>query len=192
MKVIVGLGNPGAKYELSRHNAGFWVLDNYADKHRVSIDKAKFNALIGEFNHSGEKIILVKPMTYMNESGVSVSEILNFYKLDLSDLIVVVDDIEIELGTLRIRKKGGKGTHNGLKSIYNHLKSNDYTKVKLGVGKFMRDCDLADFVLARPPKKDSEIIDMLVNKAVDSLDAILDIGIDNAMNNYNGKIEIDG
>lgn len=191
MKLVVGLGNPGAKYEQTRHNAGFWVIDNYADKHGVSIDKPKFNALLGEFQLAGEKIILAKPMTYMNDSGVAVSQILNFYKMTLDDLIVVVDDIEIELGTLRIRKKGGKGTHNGLKSIFNHLKNDDYVKIKLGVGKFMRDRDLANFVLDRPSKSDMEIINILIDRAVLSIDEIFNNSVDNAMNKYNGKVSLD-
>lgn len=192
MKLVVGLGNPGAKYEQTRHNAGFWVIDNYADKHNVSIDKPKFNALLGEFQLAGEKIILAKPMTYMNDSGLAVSQILNFYKMSLDELIVVVDDIEIELGTLRIRKKGGKGTHNGLKSIFNHLKNDDYVKIKLGVGKFMRDRNLADFVLDRPSKSDMEIINILIDKAVLSIDEIFNNSVDNAMNKYNGKVSLDG
>lgn len=192
MKLVVGLGNPGLKYEQTRHNAGFWVIDNYADKHGVSIDKPKFNALIGEFQMGGEKILLAKPMTYMNDSGVAVSQILNFYKMSLDDLIVVVDDIEIELGTLRIRKKGGKGTHNGLKSIFNHLKNDDYVKIKLGVGKFMRDRDLASFVLDRPSKSDMEIINVLIDRAVLSIDEIFKDSVDNAMNKFNGKVSIDG
>lgn len=192
MKLVVGLGNPGLKYEQTRHNAGFWVIDNYADKHGVSIDKPKFNALIGEFQMGGEKILLAKPMTYMNDSGIAVSQILNFYKMSIDDLIVVVDDIEIELGTLRIRKKGGKGTHNGLKSIFNHLKNDDYVKIKLGVGKFMRDRDLASFVLDRPSKSDMEIINILIDRAVLSIDEIFNDSVDNAMNKYNGKVSLNG
>lgn len=188
MKVIVGLGNPGSKYEATRHNAGFWVLDNLADDQGVKIDRAKFNALIGEWNYKEEKILLVKPMTFMNNSGTTVQQIMSFYKLSPENFIVVVDDIEIELGMLRIRKKGGKGTHNGLKSIYNCIKTDDYIKIKLGVGKFMRDRDLADFVLSSPPNSDMEIINILVERAKDSILSILDDGVDNAMNKFNGRI----
>lgn len=188
MKIIIGLGNPGRQYEDTRHNAGFMVLDKFADKHGVDISKARFNALLGEAFVNGEKVILVKPMTYMNNSGQAVGEVLNFYKPDLEDIIVVVDDIEIELGMLRIRAKNGKGTHNGLKSIYAHLKTDDYAKMKLGVGKFKRDMDLADFVLARPSKEDDEIIDDLIDRAVEALDEFTASPIDIVMNKFNGSV----
>lgn len=188
MKIIIGLGNPGRQYEDTRHNAGFMVVDKFADKHGVDISKARFNALLGEVFVNGEKVILVKPMTYMNNSGQAVGEVLNFYKPDLEDIIVVVDDIEIELGMLRIRAKNGKGTHNGLKSIFAHLKTDDYAKMKLGVGKFKRDMDLADFVLARPSKEDDEIIDDLIDRAVDALDEFTASPIDIVMNKFNGSV----
>lgn len=188
MKIIIGLGNPGRQYEDTRHNAGFMVVDKFADKHGVDISKARFNALLGEVFVNGEKIVLVKPMTYMNNSGQAVGEVLNFYKPDLEDIIVVVDDIEIELGMLRIRAKNGKGTHNGLKSIFAYLKTDDYAKMKLGVGKFKRDMDLADFVLARPSKEDDEIIDDLIDRAVDALDEFTASPIDIVMNKFNGSV----
>lgn len=188
MKIIIGLGNPGRQYEDTRHNAGFMVVDKFADKHGVDISKARFNALLGEVFVNGEKIVLVKPITYMNNSGQAVGEVLNFYKPDLEDIIVVVDDIEIELGMLRIRAKNGKGTHNGLKSIFAHLKTDDYAKMKLGVGKFKRDMDLADFVLARPSKEDDEIIDDLIDRAVDALDEFTASPIDIVMNKFNGSV----
>lgn len=188
MKIIIGLGNPGRQYEDTRHNAGFMVLDKFADKHGVDISKARFNALLGEVFVNGEKVVLVKPMTYMNNSGQAVGEVLNFYKPDLEDIIVAVDDIEIELGMLRIRAKNGKGTHNGLKSIYAHLKTDDYAKMKLGVGKFKRDMDLADFVLARPSKEDDEIIDDLIDRAVEALDEFTASPIDIVMNKFNGSV----
>lgn len=188
MKIIIGLGNPGRQYEDTRHNAGFMVVDKFADKHGVDISKARFNALLGEVFVNGEKVVLVKPMTYMNNSGQAVGEVLNFYKPDLEDIIVVVDDIEIELGMLRIRAKNGKGTHNGLKSIFAHLKTDDYAKMKLGVGKFKRDMDLADFVLARPSKEDDEIIDDLIDRAVEALDEFTASPIDIVMNKFNGSV----
>ena len=188
MKIIIGLGNPGRQYEDTRHNAGFMVVDKFADKHGVDISKARFNALLGEVFVNGEKVVLVKPMTYMNNSGQAVGEVLNFYKPDLEDIIVVVDDIEIELGMLRIRAKNGKGTHNGLKSIFAHLKTDDYAKMKLGVGKFKRDMDLADFVLARPSKEDDEVIDDLIDRAVDALDEFTASPIDIVMNKFNGSV----
>ncbi|MDD7762053.1 MAG: aminoacyl-tRNA hydrolase [Firmicutes bacterium] len=188
MKIFFGLGNPGIKYATTRHNAGFMVLDKFAHINNIDINKQKFNSLIAESNLKGEKIVLVKPMTFMNNSGQAVSEVLNFYKPKLEDIIVVVDDIEIELGMLRIRAKNGKGTHNGLRSIYQHLKTDDYPKMKLGVGRFMRDKNLADFVLERPNKEDDAIIDDLIDKACEALDLFIDKPIDFVMNRFNGSV----
>lgn len=188
MKIIFGLGNPGKKYEDTRHNAGFMVLDKFAYTHNIDINKAKFNSLLAETNIKGEKTILVKPMTFMNNSGQAVSEVLNFYKPELEDIIVVVDDIEIDLGMLRIRAKNGKGTHNGLKSIFSHLKTDDYAKMKIGVGKFKRDMDLADYVLARPSKDEDAIIDDLIDRAVDALNSFVTDDIEIVMNKYNGSV----
>ncbi|MDO5716487.1 MAG: aminoacyl-tRNA hydrolase [Tissierellia bacterium] len=189
MKIIVGLGNPGSKYAPTRHNIGFMVLDKWAHLHGIDIHKAQFQSLVGELRLGTEKIILVKPMTFMNLSGVAVREVMDFYKLPLEDLMVVVDDVEIELGMLRIRKNANKGTHNGLRSIFQHLHTDDYPKMKLGVGKFMRDRDLADFVLSRPSKEEDPIIDDLIDRAIAALEVYCTEGIDLAMNKYNGKPE---
>lgn len=186
MKIIIGLGNPGIKYENTRHNAGFWVLDYYAHINGVDINKAKFNSLIGEFYKNGEKIILVKPMTFMNNSGLAVREVIDYFKPNLEDVLVVVDDIEINLGYLRIRKTANKGTHNGLRSIFSHIHTDDYAKMKVGVGKYKRDIDLAQFVLQNPTKEENAVIDDTIERASKALDVFIEKGIDFAMNNYNG------
>ena len=134
MYVIAGLGNPGKKYENTRHNMGFITIDQLAEKHNIKVDKLKFKALVGEGRIAGQKVMLVKPQTYMNLSGESIREVMNFYKLEPENLIVIYDDIDIEAGTLRIRKFGSAGTHNGMKSVVYQLQSDRFPRIRLGIG----------------------------------------------------------
>ena len=129
MYVIAGLGNPGKKYENTRHNMGFITIDQLAEKHNIKTDKLKFKALVGEGRIAGQKVLLVKPQTYMNLSGESIREVMNFYKLEPENLIVIYDDIDIEAGTLRIRKFGSAGTHNGMKSVVYQLQSDRFPRI---------------------------------------------------------------
>lgn len=155
MKVIVGLGNPDKKYEHTRHNIGFDTIDALADKLDIKINNKKFNGLIGEGRMGIEKILLVKPMTYMNNSGECVGPLLNFYKLDPDeDLIVVFDDISLEPGNIRIRAKGSAGGHNGIKSIIAHTGTEGFSRVKVGVGAKPAGMDLAAHVLGRMTEDD--------------------------------------
>ena len=146
MKVIVGLGNPGKKYDNTRHNIGFEALDYIADKEGISINTGKHKALIGTGYMGGEKVLLVKPQTFMNLSGESLRPIMDFYKLEPEDFIIIHDDIDLDVGRLRIRRKGSAGGHNGLKSIISHLGSMDFPRVKIGVGEKPKGYDLADYV----------------------------------------------
>ena len=134
MKIIAGLGNPGREYESTKHNVGFMTLDLLADKLGISISKEKFKALIGEGRIGTEKIILVKPQTYMNLSGESIREVVGFYKIDIEDLIVIYDDIDIPAGTLRIRSKGSAGTHNGMRSVVYQLQEDGFPRIRVGIG----------------------------------------------------------
>ena len=134
MFVVAGLGNPGRKYEKTRHNMGFWAVDRLAEKNDIKIKKIKHKALIGDGIISGEKVLLVKPQTYMNLSGESLREIVDYYNVDLSRLLVIYDDFDIEAGSLRIRKKGSAGSHNGMKSIINQLGSQDFPRIRVGIG----------------------------------------------------------
>ncbi|PLX33823.1 MAG: aminoacyl-tRNA hydrolase, partial [Clostridiales bacterium] len=134
MHIIVGLGNPGKKYAGTRHNAGFEVLDHFAEKHGIKINKIKFKGLLGEATLKGEKVLLLKPQTFMNLSGRSVREIAEFYKIEIDRLIVVYDDIDTPLGKIRIRKKGSAGTHNGMKDIIYNLITDEFPRIRIGIG----------------------------------------------------------
>ena len=187
MYIIVGLGNPGKKYEHTRHNAGFDVLDILAEEYDIKIDKIKHKALIGEGRIGSEKVVLVKPQTYMNLSGESVQSVFQFYKVDMDHLILVYDDIDLDIGKLRIRKKGSAGSHNGMKSIIKCLGSQDFPRIRVGVSKPEPNRDLADFVLSRVPKDQADDMRSGLEKAVKTVEEIIRTDIDMAMNKYNGK-----
>lgn len=186
MYIIVGLGNPGKKYEHTRHNAGFDVLDILAEEYDIKIDKIKHKALIGEGRIGSEKVVLVKPQTYMNLSGESVQSVFQFYKVDMDHLIVVYDDIDLDIGKLRIRKKGSAGSHNGMKSIIKCLGSQDFPRIRVGISKPEPNRDLADFVLSRVPKAQADDMRSGLEKAVKTVEEIIRTDIDMAMNKYNG------
>ncbi|MFR2518374.1 aminoacyl-tRNA hydrolase [Peptostreptococcus stomatis] len=186
MYIIVGLGNPGKKYEHTRHNAGFDVLDILAEEYGIKIDKIKHKALIGEGRIGSEKVVLVKPQTYMNLSGESVQSVFQFYKVDMDHLIVVYDDIDLDIGKLRIRKKGSAGSHNGMKSIIKCLGSQEFPRVRVGVSRPDPNRDLADFVLSRVSKDQAEDMKSGLEKAVKTVEEIIRTDIDMAMNKYNG------
>ncbi|MGX4615659.1 aminoacyl-tRNA hydrolase [Clostridioides difficile] len=186
MYVVVGLGNPGKKYEKTRHNVGFDVIDILAKEYNISVTKIKHKALIGEGRVGIEKVLLVKPQTYMNLSGETLIDIYKYYKVDLSNIVVVYDDIDLEVGKIRIRKKGSGGTHNGMKSITKCLGSNDFPRVRVGVSKPEVGQDLADFVLSRFRKEESDNINEALEKAAYAIDSIIRENIDMSMNKYNG------
>ena len=186
MYVIAGLGNPGKKYENSRHNMGFITIDQLAEKHNIKVDKLKFKALVGEGRIAGQKVMLVKPQTYMNLSGESIREVMNFYKLEPENLIVIYDDIDIEAGTLRIRKFGSAGTHNGMKSVVYQLQSDRFPRIRLGIGS-QKKGDLVNFVIGGFSKEEVPVLEEAVNHAVLATECIIEDGIDKAMNQYNTK-----
>ncbi|HBF4081837.1 aminoacyl-tRNA hydrolase [Clostridioides difficile] len=186
MYVVVGLGNPGKKYEKTRHNVGFDVIDILAKEYNIGVTKIKHKALIGEGRVGTEKVLLVKPQTYMNLSGETLIDIYKYYKVDLSNIVVVYDDIDLEVGKIRIRKKGSGGTHNGMKSITKCLGSNDFPRVRVGVSKPEVGQDLADFVLSRFRKEESDNINEALEKAAYAIDSIIRENIDMSMNKYNG------
>ena len=189
MFVILGIGNPGKKYEGTRHNIGFIAMDYMESKYGIKINKIKHKALIGEGNISGEKVILVKPQTYVNLSGESLREICAFYKIPPENVIVIHDDVSLDVGKLRIRKKGSDGGHNGIKSIIYQLKSDEFTRIKVGVGAAPEHFDLADWVLGKFSKEEithlSKAVDAIVEEAVPM---IIKNGADAAMNSFNGKV----
>ncbi|MEG1310771.1 MAG: aminoacyl-tRNA hydrolase [Romboutsia sp.] len=186
MYVIVGLGNPGKQYDKTRHNIGFDVIDILSKEYGISMTKIKHKALIGEGRVGTEKVLLVKPQTYMNLSGETLIDIYNYYKVDLSNIIVIYDDIDLDVGKLRIRKKGSGGTHNGMKSITKCLGSTDFPRVRVGVSKPRPEQDLADFVLSRFRKEELEDLAIALEKAYRAVDCIIREDIDLSMNKYNG------
>ena len=185
MYCIVGLGNPGLKYENTRHNAGFLTIDYLANKFGIDVKKSKFKSLYGQGVISGQKVMLVKPQTYMNNSGEAVREIKNFYKCDMDKLIVIYDDIDIEFGTIRIRKKGSAGTHNGMKSIIYQIQDDKFPRIKIAVGKKPEYMDLANFVLSGFTEKEAEVIREEIKLAADSIETMIESSIDMSMNKFN-------
>jgi len=186
MKIIVGLGNPENKYKNTRHNVGFEVINEMSKDYNIKIDKVKFKAHVGEGFINGEKIILIKPQTFMNLSGLSVKEALNFYKSDIENLIVISDDVSLPVGAVRIRKKGSAGGHNGLKDIISRLSTEEFLRVKIGVGEKPEHYILGDYVLSKFTKTEDAIIQDTFSKASDCVGAIIKKGADYAMNNFNG------
>ena len=187
MYVVVGLGNPGKDYTNTRHNIGFNTVDLIGKRNNINLNKIKFNSIYGEGNIGGEKILLVKPQTYMNNSGTSVRDISQYYKIPIENIIVVVDDIDIEFSSVKLRAKGSAGSHNGLKSIINHIQRDDFPRVKVGIGKKYEKQDLADFVLSRFSKDEQIDIDISIITAAEAVESIIKDGIDTAMNKYNIK-----
>lgn len=192
MFVIVGLGNPGKKYEKTRHNMGFLAIDKLAEKHDIKVNKLKHKALTGDGFIFGQKALLVKPQTYMNLSGESVREIVSYYDIDLEDLIVIYDDFDLEIGTIRIRKKGSAGSHNGMKSIIGQIQSKDFPRIRIGIGKSGGGAEWKDFVLGKTSKQDEKLIEDAVDRAADAVGCILEKSIDKAMNEYNVKPGLSG
>lgn len=187
MYLIAGLGNPGSKYEYTRHNAGFMVIDDLAKKLNIKVNKLKFKSLIGEGFIGNEKVILMKPSTYMNDSGKAILDCFNYYNLSPENLIVICDDIDIPFGTIRIKKKGSAGTHNGLKSIIYLIQSQDFVRIKVSVGQNDNNYDLKDFVLSQFSKKEFEVLEKEIDMSSDAAIKIVEENVDYAMNNFNGK-----
>ncbi len=185
MFVIVGLGNPGNAYKGTRHNIGFEVIDYLAEKNNIKVNKIKFKSVYGEGNIGGEKVLLVKPQTFMNRSGETVRDIYNYFKLPIENLIILVDDIDIDFASVRIRRKGTAGSHNGLKSIIYLLQRDDFPRIKIGIGKKRDQEDLADFVLSKFSKDELFDIRNSIEVSSKACEDIIKIGIENAMNIYN-------
>lgn len=184
--MVVGLGNPGDKYVHTRHNAGFMALDVICEKNSFKVDKLKFKALTGDAVISGKRVLFLKPQTYMNCSGEAVKEAAQFYKIAPENIIVIFDDISLDPGKIRIRKKGSAGGHNGIKSIIEHLGTDTFPRIKLGVGaKPHPDYDLADWVLGEIPKADRETFFEALTNAAGALELMLKGDVDGAMAKYN-------
>lgn len=186
--LIVGLGNPGKEYERTRHNAGFRAIDILASKLGCKIDKAKFQGLYGQVNYAGAKLLLLKPQTYMNLSGRSVLQLSAYFHVPPQRIIVLFDDISLEPGRLRIRANGSAGGHNGIKSIISEIGSEDFPRVKIGVGaKQNPEQDLADWVLSSFSKSEESALTSALERAADASLCIIDHGVPEAANRYNGS-----
>lgn len=185
MYIIAGLGNPGREYDMTRHNIGFEVIDYLAEQYNVKVNKLKFKSLYGETNLGGEKVYLVKPQTYMNLSGEAIREFCAFYKIPSENVIIINDDISLEAGKVRIRRKGSAGGHNGLKSIIYQLGTDEFPRIKMGVGAPKHDgYDLADYVLGRFTKDEIPVLEDAIIRASKAAAEIVRAGVDSAMNKY--------
>lgn len=186
MYLIAGLGNPGREYENTRHNAGFASIDRLAEKNHISIDMKKFQALCGTGYIGGQKVLLLKPQTYMNLSGESLRAACDFFKIDPEqELIVIYDDISLAPGQLRIRAKGSAGGHNGIKSIISHLGTQVFLRVKVGIGEKPQGWDLADYVLGHFSKEEQQVMQESFDRAADAAAALLSEEVQQVMNEYN-------
>ena len=187
MYLIAGLGNPTREYEKTRHNVGFEAIDILADKAGTTVTEKKHKALYGKGYIGGQKVILAKPQTYMNLSGESIREIADFYKIEPENIIILCDDINLSEGQLRIRLKGSAGGHNGLKNIISHLGTQEFPRIRIGVGEKPRGMDLADYVLGRFPKEQQAVMEEAYRDAAEAACMMIEEGADAAMNHYNRK-----
>lgn len=187
MYIIAGLGNPGSQYDMTRHNIGFSVIDYIAREYNVKVKKLKYKGVYGEANVNGEKVLLLKPQTYMNLSGESIRDFATFYKVPVENIIVICDDVSLPPGKIRIRRKGSAGGHNGLKSIIYQLNSDEFPRIKVGVGSpENQNYDLADYVLGRFTKDEIPVLEDSIIRSFKAAEEIIKHGAESAMNKYNG------
>jgi len=185
MYLIVGLGNPEEKYSNTRHNMGFDVINELSKECDIKVSKSKFDAFYGMGEIKGEKVILVKPQTYMNLSGESVIKFKKFYKISNKNIIVIYDDIDLKIGNIRLKAKGSAGSHNGMKSVVENLNTEDFIRVRIGIGSPKNKDDIINYVIGQIPKREREILDQSILKAKNSVIEILENGINIAMNKFN-------
>lgn len=185
MYLIVGLGNIGREYDGSRHNIGFEAIDYISEQKEIAVKKKEKNGVTGVYHQFGKKIMLAKPATYMNNSGLCVAGLVHFYKIAMENLLVIYDDIDLDVGALRIRQKGSAGTHNGMRSIVEHLGSPSFSRIRIGIGKPVEGFDLAQYVLGHFPKSEFPVLEEAVMDAAKGIDHFVKDGIDVAMNRIN-------
>jgi len=188
MRLIAGLGNPGAEYEWTPHNLGFLTLDTLAEQAGIRVTRPEAKARVGLGRLAGHDVVLAKPQTYMNLSGVSLRLLLEKYEIDVADMIVLVDDVDLPWGSIRIRERGSAGTHNGLKSIVDSLGTQEFTRIRLGVGPEKVWGDLSDYVLGPMGSEEREVAARMANDAVEAVESILTEGIGKAMSRFNRKV----
>ena len=188
MKIIVGLGNPGSKFEKDRHNAGFMALDRVAEETGINIKTKKFDSIIGRGLIEKDEVLLVKPQTFVNLSGQAVSKLVNFYKADLEDLVVIHDDADIEFGKIKVKKNGKSGGHNGVKSIIDTLGNENFSRIRIGIGKSIYYEDLKKYVLSNFNKLEKNKFDKILSKVLEAITIIIRDGIDKAMCTINALV----
>lgn len=185
MKLIVGLGNPGRKYTKNRHNLGFIAVDQLSQTYQIPLDQKKFKAIFGKGSIEGCPVILAQPQTYMNLSGEAVVSLANYFKIEIEDIIVIVDDLNLDFGRIRIRKKGSDGGHNGLKSINEHLGNTNYPRIRLGIGLPQYEGDVSNFVLSNFTEEEQKEMDNFIGTVKESIITAITVSIDKAMNQFN-------
>lgn len=185
MYLIVGLGNPEPEYSMTRHNMGFDVINKIAKKYEINISRIKFNGLYGSGIIKNEKVILLKPQTYMNLSGQSIKQFIDFYKIPLNNVLVIYDDMDVEIGNIKIKPKGGPGSHNGAKSVVHELASENFPRIRVGIGKQANEYDAIDYVIGKLGNEQYKELEIGVNKAKDAVICYIEHGIDNVMNTFN-------
>jgi peptidyl-tRNA hydrolase, PTH1 family len=185
MYLIIGLGNPEAEYSRTRHNMGFDVINKLASKYNIEVNRKKFNSLYGKGEIEGQKVVLVKPQTYMNLSGDAVGQFVSFYKVEPNEILVIYDDLDVEKGIIKIRKKGGPGTHNGMKSVVSELATDEFPRIRVGIGEKEKAKNMIDFVIKKVDDETYSELEKGIEKAADSIPEILKNGIDMAMNKFN-------
>ncbi len=187
MYLIVGLGNPENEYANTRHNMGFDTINEISKRNNIEVNKNKFKGIYGTGIIQGKKVILLKPQTYMNLSGESIKEIMDFYNIEPEEIIIIYDDIDTEKGNIRIRKKGGPGSHNGMKSVVENLQTTNFGRIRVGIGQPQFKSDMINYVIGKISKEEQNILQEGVNKAAEAVEEILTKGIDIAMNDFNSK-----
>ena len=185
MKLVVGLGNPGAKYKGTRHNVGFMTMDEVAYQEKFDFDKALFDAVFAQVQIGCEKVIFMKPLTFMNLSGEAIRPLMNYFKIGIEDLLVVYDDMDLPVGKIRLRQKGSAGGHNGIKNIIQHLGTQVFPRIRVGVGEKPEGWDLADYVLSGFSKEDEALVKDAWGRAVEAAAVMLTDGPEKAMNQFN-------
>lgn len=189
MKCIVGLGNIGRKFNQTRHNIGFMVVDELIDKHNIPLDKQKFNGLYATAMINGEKVLIIEPMTYMNASGEAVRPLMDYFNVDIKDLIVLYDDLDMPPGRLRLRQKGSAGGHNGMRSLIQHLGTDEFKRIRIGIGRPTGRMKVPDFVLQRFTDDEMITMERVIDRTVEACEAFLtDEKFENIMNQYNGDV----
>lgn len=183
--LVIGLGNPGNRYDNTKHNVGFETVDLLAEKYNIKLSKLKHKALYGDGTIENKKVILSKPQTYMNLSGESVRDMAEWYKIPMQNIIIIYDDIDLQLGKIRVRPKGSSGTHNGMRSVLYHIQSEDFPRIRIGVGRPPEGWDLADYVLSKFSSEERKVINESILQAAEAVPVIIKSGTEAAMNKYN-------